>query len=260
MLVHLPPSYASSTSSGISAATLAALFPGRRSAGSLARHLRPKGAALQVIAAACLHRPALHIPVRWRHDVHMLTDRVPRRKALSAEFVKSDLLSTLPVPSDDRLQVPARSLASALTAEDMDGVQEACTSFLNAASDFFTVPRPGIQVLSARPRRVREGQWTSELFGDYAPDSFRIRVWMRTAVHKRVTSFGTFFSTLCHEFCHHLDYQHLRFRDSWHTRGFYSRTAILYHYARGTPFKELFWIKAPGGLWRIDWRKFPRGG
>jgi hypothetical protein len=68
-----------------------------------------------------------------------------------------------------------------------------------------------------------------------------IRVWMRTAVRREITSFGTFFSTLCHEYCHHLDFQHFKFPDSWHTRGFYQRAAALYHCARGTPPKRLFW-------------------
>jgi hypothetical protein len=68
-----------------------------------------------------------------------------------------------------------------------------------------------------------------------------IRVWMRTAIRKEITSFGTFLSTLCHEFCHHLDFQRFGFRDSWHTRGFYERTAALYHHSRGTPPKQLFW-------------------
>ncbi len=54
-----------------------------------------------------------------------------------------------------------------------------------------------------------------------------IRVWTRTAVRKEVTSIGTFLSTLCHEFCHHLDFQRFGFADSWHTRGFYERTAAL---------------------------------
>ena len=49
--------------------------------------------------------------------------------------------------------------------------------------------------------------WATELFGDYNPETMLIRVWMRTAVRKEITSFGTFLSTLCHEFCHHLDYQ-----------------------------------------------------
>ena len=84
-----------------------------------------------------------------------------------------------------------------------------------------------VRVLAARPLRVREN-WSSELFGDYTPETMLIRVWMRTAVRKEVTSFGTFLSTLCHEFCHHLDFQRFGFADSWHTRGFYERTAALY--------------------------------
>ena len=85
-----------------------------------------------------------------------------------------------------------------------------------------------------------------------------IRVWMRTAVRKDVTSFGTFLSTLCHEFCHHLDFQLFRFPDSWHTRGFYERTAALYHHARGTLQKRLFRVPMSGGRWRIDCAKTNR--
>ncbi len=33
----------------------------------------------------------------------------------------------------------------------------------------------------------------------------------------------------------------------------YERTAALYHHARGTPPKRLFWAAVPGGRWRIDW-------
>jgi hypothetical protein len=55
---------------------------------------------------------------------------------------------------------------------------------------------------------------------------------------EEVTSFGTFLSTLCHEFCHHLDFQKFRFEESWHTRGFYERAGVLYHYARGTPSRS----------------------
>ena len=85
------------------------------------------------------------------------------------------------------------------------------------------------------------------------------RIWMRAAVRKEITSFGTFLSTLCHEFCHHLDFHKFRFPDSWHTRGFYERAAILYHYARETPPKRLFWAPVSGGRWRIDWPRTNRG-
>jgi hypothetical protein len=83
---------------------------------------------------------------------------------------------------------------------------------------------------------------------------------MRTAVQKRVTSFGTFLATLCHEFCHHLDCERFGFRDTPHTRGFYERAAALYHHARSTPAKRLFWDPLPNGRWRIDWPRTNRGG
>jgi len=102
--------------------------------------------------------------------------------------------------------------------------------------------------------------WTSELCGDYSPDTMLIRVWMRTAVRKEINSFGTFLSTLCHEFCHHLDFHKFGFPDSWHTRGFYERAGVLYHCARGTTLKRLFWTPLRGGRWRIDWPRTNRGG
>jgi hypothetical protein len=122
----------------------------------------------------------------------------------------------------------------------------------------YGAPTCTVRVLAARPLRVREN-WATELVGDYNPETMLIRLWMRTAVRKEVTSFGTFLSTLCHEFCHHLDYQRFGFHDSWHTRGFYERTAVLYHHARGTPPKRLFWAAVPGGRWRIDWPRTNRG-
>jgi hypothetical protein len=187
----------------------------------------------------------------------MLTD-TPPRKADRAGFQKSDRIRTLDLPQDGRLPSIAKSIQSAMEAGAPADVRRACADFLKAASEFYDVPDCGIRVLAARPLRAREG-WTTELFGDYDPETMLIRVWMRTAVRQEVTSFGTFVSTLCHEFCHHLDYQRFGFRDSWHTRGFYERSAVLYHHARGTSSKRLFWVALPGGRWRIDWVKTNRG-
>jgi len=190
----------------------------------------------------------------------MFTDRPPRTAALRARFLESDRLRALEVPEDDRLQASAESIHSVMQAGTVSSVRQACAEFLSAASDFYTVRPPGIRVLAARPLRVREGGSAIELFGDYHPETLLIRLWMRTAIRKQVTSFGTFLSTLCHEFCHHLDCQALGFRESWHTRGFYQRTAALYHHARGTPVKRLSWVRAPGERWRIDWPRTTRGG
>jgi hypothetical protein len=144
-----------------------------------------------------------------------------------------------------------------MKADNIRDVRSACAEFLMRTSDFFKVPRCGIRVLAARPLRAREG-WSTELFGDYAPETMLMRVWMRTAVREEVTSFGTFLSTLCHELCHHLDFKLFGFADSWHTRGFYERAAALYHHARGTPQKRLFWIPM-SGRWRIDWQGTNQG-
>jgi len=187
----------------------------------------------------------------------MLTD-VPPRKANRARFLESDRIRTLDLPQDGRLPTIAKSIESAMTVGQSAVVLRACAEFLATAADFYKVSKCGIRVLAARPLRVRES-WATELFGDYHPETMLIRVWMRTAVRKEITSFGTFVSTLCHEFCHHLDFQHFGFPDSWHTRGFFERAATLYHHARGTPQKWLFWVPTADGRWRIDWPRTNRG-
>ena len=188
----------------------------------------------------------------------MLTD-APPRNLYRAEYLKSDRITTLHLPSTSTLPAIATHLESAMKTGAAMQVRSVCADFLSTAADFYRVPACGLRVLAGRPLRVRES-WATELFGDYQPDAMLIRVWMRTAVRKEVTSFGTFLSTLCHEFCHHLDFQLFRFIDSWHTRGFYERTAELYHHARGTPRKRLFWVPLSGGRWRIDWQRTARGG
>jgi hypothetical protein len=188
----------------------------------------------------------------------MLTDALPR-KANRAGFLESDRIRTFDLPYDARLLSITKSIESAMRTGRSTDVRRTCAEFLDAASEFYKVPECGIRVLAARPLRVRE-HWATELFGDYNPESMLIRVWMRTAVRKEITSFGTFLSTLCHEFCHHLDFQRFGFPDSWHTRGFYERTGALYHLARGTPPKRLVWVAVPGGgRWRIDWPRTNRG-
>ena len=188
----------------------------------------------------------------------MLTDRPPRTAALQAKFAESDRLRTLEVPEDDQLKASAKSIELAMQSSRASSVRQACGEFFSVAARFYEVRQPTIRVLAARPLRVREGG-SIELFGDYNPETGLIRLWMRTAIRKQVTSFGTFLSTLCHEFCHHLDCQHFGFPESWHTRGFCDRTAALYHHARGTPVKRLFWVRAPGERWRIDWPRTNRG-
>src|SRR5438105_9182753 len=117
----------------------------------------------------------------------MLTDVPPRPNR--AEYVRSDRLTLDPLNSV--LPEIAKRLESAMKADRLRDVQGACVEFLATASGFYRVPKCGIRVLAARPLRIRERS-SFELFGDYAPDTKLIRVWMRTAVRKEVTSFGTF--------------------------------------------------------------------
>jgi hypothetical protein len=185
----------------------------------------------------------------------MLTDRPPRNGEFLTQFRESERLSSIELPARTKLSELARVIDSVMKEGTRDEVRRACADFLSSAAAFYHVRAPEVRALAARPLRVREGGWQTELFGDYSLGDARIRIWTRTAVRKQVTSFGTFLSTLCHEFCHHLDCQKFGFARSPHTRGFYERAAMLYHQARGTPVKKLFWIEMPGGRWRIDWRR-----
>jgi hypothetical protein len=185
----------------------------------------------------------------------VLTDSPPRNKSLLARFHESDRLTALELPPDNRLRELAQTIESVMENGKRGAIEQACSDFIAAASGFYRVPKPPIRALTARPIRVREGGWGMELFGDYQPATGAIRIWTRTAVKRQITSFGTFFSTLCHEFCHHLDCQRFEFPRSPHTRGFYARTAVLYHHARGTPPKQLVWVRLPRDRWRIDWKR-----
>ena len=188
----------------------------------------------------------------------MITD-APPRKANRSAFTESDRIKTLDLPPEARVLAIAESIERAMKSDKAADVRRACAEFLGMAADFYKVPACEIRVLAARPLRVRRN-CTTELFGDYHPRTMMMRVWMRTAIRKDVTSYGTFLSTLCHEFCHHLDFQRFRFRSSWHTRGFYERTAALYHHLRGTPPKQLVWAPISPTRFRIDWPRTNRSG
>lgn len=186
----------------------------------------------------------------------MITD-VPPPKKNRAAFLESDRMKMLDLPANGSMPALSEAIEFAMKSGNGTDVRRACAEFLRLAAEFYKVPRCDIRVLAARPLRVRRN-CTTELFGDYHPDTMMVRVWMRTAVRKEVTSFGTFLSTLCHEFCHHLDFKRFGFVNSWHTRGFYERTAALYHHMRGTPPKQLVWAPISSTRWRIDWPRTNR--
>ena len=124
-------------------------------------------------------------------------------------------------------------------------------------SAHYGVSRPGLSVLGLRPREILEGEYSYELFGDYTPTTQKIRVWMRTAIRGKETSFRGLLNTLVHEFCHHLDIHALGYGETPHTRGFYARVDALYHLCLDTPAHKrmpLLWRKR-GAVWVADWPK-----
>lgn len=148
----------------------------------------------------------------------------PRQKAayrLSDETVK------LPLPNRPAFARLTATIEKALDAEDRARVESASRALAEAIAAAFEVPPVRVKVLSRRPSTSE-----SELHGLYETGDERapavIRVWMRTARHKRVVAFRTFLRTLLHELCHHLDYELLKLEDSFHTEGFFKRESSLF--------------------------------
>lgn len=187
----------------------------------------------------------------------MITDKVPRKKGESDEYQRSDIHSVMSLPDATPFQPYIAELEQALAAEDKRRTQKAASAIAVLFAEHFQIPVPPVRVLGVRPRKVSETSVT-ETFGDYDFESMKIRLWMRTAVLKKPSAFGTFLSTLCHELCHHLDVVHLDLPNTFHTRGFYQRAGLLYHHLRGTPVRPLVWNEYPGGRYTINWAQTMR--
>ena len=184
----------------------------------------------------------------------MFTDKIPRAKSGKEEYWRSDKLVTMPLPPARTLRLEAERLEQALLADDRKLVESVCNSFSALVADSFAVPAPPVKVLGVRPLKVYEK------FGDYDFETTLIRLWMRTARLKKVTAYGTFLSTLCHELCHHLDVVHLELPHTYHTRGFYERAALLYHHARNTPVRKIVWTELDDGTFEVNWAETMKHG
>ena len=186
----------------------------------------------------------------------MVTDPVPRAAGLRRQYEASDAKPSLDLPPAEPLQQAAAALKLALESESRAEVKKAGIALLAVLAESYGVSRPKLSVLGARPKTRSEGA-SYELWGDYTFATEVIRVWMRTAVLGKVTSYRGLLNTILHEFCHHLDVRRLGWPDTPHTRGFYGRVDELYHLALGTPAaarRPLVWIKGRN-TWRIDWTK-----
>jgi hypothetical protein len=187
----------------------------------------------------------------------MVTDPLPRTARLRRQYEESEARTTLPLPAAGPLQEATRQLGTALATGEAAPVKRAGGALLAVLASFYKVSQPRLQVLGSRPLTLIQETLSYELFGDYAFETEKIRVWMRTAVLGKVTSHRGLLNTLLHEFCHHLDVKALRLPDTPHTRGFFARVDDLYHLALATPpekRKPLVWIKY-GQSWRINWAR-----
>lgn len=146
-------------------------------------------------------------------------------------YRQSDDIKYLRLKTVDKLQLDAKKLGEILESEKLGEVQLTCQQIANEIISQIKAPPVNVEVLSVRP----SDDW-GELHGLYLPEddgeTARIQVWMRTAKHKRVVAFKSFLRTLLHELCHHLDYEHFGFPETFHTEGFYSRESSL--------FKQIF--------------------
>lgn len=189
----------------------------------------------------------------------MITDTPPRKAELRQEYANSETLVTFPMPPIGALRQLSGQLEQVLKKEDRKDIQRICNAIAVEVSSFYKVIPPTVRVLGARPLE-ENGDMVDETYGDYDFNTQVIRLWMRTAVLEKVTSFGTLLSTLCHEICHHLDVVHLGFPSTFHTRGFYERAGLLYHHVRGTPSRKLVWDNRKDGTYIINWPQTMRGG
>lgn len=161
-------------------------------------------------------------------------DRLSARD--QATYRRSDGVTTLPLSDPVQLHPLVEDLRRALAVEERRSVEEAAHGLCLALVRQLGVPAVRLEVLAVRPR-----SGGGELHGLYTRDErrpARIQLWMRTARHRRVVAFRTFVRTLLHEVGHHVDYEHLRLAESFHTEGFFRRESSL--------FRQLV-PEAPGG-------------
>ena len=142
-------------------------------------------------------------------------------------YDQSDRILRIEWPDVTALEPLARAIQPALEGARRAQVEKACQALVDAMNAQLGTPPVAMRVLERRPSNDM-----GELQGLYEPDEVtggraRITVWMRTAAKEQVVRFRTFLRTVVHEVCHHLDYEHYKLAETFHTQGFYTRESIL---------------------------------
>ena len=142
-------------------------------------------------------------------------------------YDQSDRVDHITLKSTGECPESIARLRDALAAENRGRTRAASQRIANIVTADLGCGSPKIKVQSVRPSDDEE-----ELHGlyEYGDDERPvITVWMRTASHGRVVAIRTYLRTLLHELCHHLDYEYLGLKDSFHTAGFYKRESSLFN-------------------------------
>ena len=146
-------------------------------------------------------------------------------------YRQSDDIKYLTLREVAQLQSASTALEELLISEDLSEIENTCQAIADEVVSQIKAPRLKVQILTVRP----SDDW-GELHGLYLPEDdgkpAKIQVWMRTAKNKKVVAFKSFLRTLLHELCHHLDYEHFGFPETFHTEGFYSRESSIFKQIR----------------------------
>ena len=148
-----------------------------------------------------------------------------------AIYDRSDAIRAVTLPDAPALREIVSVVRAGLERDDRLVVEAAAGRLALGITKLLDVEPVGVSVLAVRPA-LRGG----ELHGLYTRDGRglpRIRVWMRTARHRRVVAFKTFLRTLLHEVGHHLDFTLFRLPESFHTEGFFRRESSLFNQVAG---------------------------
>jgi hypothetical protein len=145
-------------------------------------------------------------------------------RAQQREYDRSNAVSAVPLHVTARCARAVQLLEWALGQGDQPRVQRVAEVICGEMCGVLRVPVLRVQVKQVRPSDNR-----GELHGLYqsAGRAQVISVWMYTAKRGQVVAYKTFLRTLLHEMGHHLDYELLRLRDSFHTDGFFKRESSL---------------------------------
>jgi len=138
----------------------------------------------------------------------------------------SDAIESIALPPGVSPGPDVAAMRAALAADDRAGVERCGQRIADALTTGYRVPPLRLRVLAQRP-----ADDYGELHGLYEPEEgrapARVSVWMRTARRRQVVAFKSFLRTLCHELCHHLDYELFALEETFHTDGFYRRESSL---------------------------------